>query len=164
MLLLNAAIDPGAGGSDGDGPGRTGGAGRRDGGRGAVGRREIRTGARVARILVSEGRAVGVVLESGEEIAGAAVISNADPRRTLLGLVDPVELDPGFLTKVRNYRARGTVAKVHLALGALPVFRGVAERQRPSRPHPDRAGHRLSRARVRRLEVRRDPRASRTST
>jgi phytoene dehydrogenase-like protein len=40
--------------------------------------------------------------------------------------VDPVELDPGFLQKVRNYRARGTVAKVHLALNGLPTFTGVA--------------------------------------
>ena len=47
------------------------------------------------------------------------MISNADPRRTLLELVDPVELDPGFLTKIRNYRMPGTVAKLDLALRAL---------------------------------------------
>lgn len=86
---------------------------------------EIRTGARVQRILVREGKAAGVVLDSGEEIAARAVVSNADPRRTLLNLVDPVELDPGFLTKVRNYRARGTVAKVHIAAGSLPAFTGA---------------------------------------
>jgi phytoene dehydrogenase-like protein len=39
--------------------------------------------------------------------------------------VDPVELDPGFLGKARNYRARGTVAKVHLALASLPAFTAV---------------------------------------
>ena len=58
------------------------------------------------------------------------VVSSADPRRTFLDLVDPVELDPGFLTKIRNYRCRGTVAKVNLALGGLPAFPGVAESRR----------------------------------
>jgi phytoene dehydrogenase-like protein len=86
---------------------------------------EIRTNARVVRILVREGRAAGVVLDSGEEILGDSVVSGADPRRTFLDLVDPVELDPGFLAKARNIRARGTVAKVHLALGELPTFTGV---------------------------------------
>jgi phytoene dehydrogenase-like protein len=87
---------------------------------------EIRTNARVARVLVHEGKASGVVLDNGEEIQARAVVSNADPRRTFLELLDPIELDPSFLTKVRNFRARGSVAKVHLALGALPTFTGAA--------------------------------------
>jgi phytoene dehydrogenase-like protein len=86
---------------------------------------KIRTGAPVSRILVENGAARGVILEDGEEIAARAVISNADPRRTLLHLVEPTELDPDFITKVRNYRSSGTAAKVNLALSALPAFRGV---------------------------------------
>src|SRR5262245_22001214 len=39
---------------------------------------EIRTGAPVGRILVERGRAVGVALESGEEIRSRLVLSNAD--------------------------------------------------------------------------------------
>jgi phytoene dehydrogenase-like protein len=87
---------------------------------------EIRTGAAVARITVRDRHAAGVVLEDGTEIEGSAVISNVDPRRTFLGLLDSMDLDPGFLTKVRNYRCPGTTAKVNLALGSLPSFRGVA--------------------------------------
>jgi len=83
---------------------------------------EIRTNAGVRRIKVKEGRATGVTLSSGEDLQARAVVSNADPRRTLLELVDPVELDPGFLTRVRSYRAAGTVAKINLALSELPVF------------------------------------------
>ena len=82
----------------------------------------IRTGADVQRIRIKDGRAVGVTLASGEELVARAVVSNADPRRTLLNLVDPVELEPGFLQRVRNYRAPGTVCKINLALSALPVF------------------------------------------
>jgi len=81
---------------------------------------EIRTAARVQQVLVKDGRAVGVRLASGEEIEARAVISNADPRNTFLNLVDPVELTPGFLNKVRNYRSSGVSAKVNLALSALP--------------------------------------------
>jgi phytoene dehydrogenase-like protein len=83
---------------------------------------EIRTGAGVAGIGARNGSAAGVVLEGGEEIAARAVVSSADPRRTLLGLVDPVHLDPDFVVKMRNYRCAGTAAKVNLALSGLPAF------------------------------------------
>ena len=83
---------------------------------------EIRTNAEVASVSVTDGKAVGVVLTGGEEIPARAVISNADPRTTFLKLVDPAEFDPSVLNKIRNYRAKGTVAKIHLALSALPQF------------------------------------------
>jgi len=83
---------------------------------------EVRTGAGVGRVLVKGGRAAGVVLDGGEEVAARAVVSNADPRTTFLRLVDPTELDPDFLTKIRNYRSTGAAAKVNLALAGLPSF------------------------------------------
>ncbi|HKD18057.1 MAG TPA: NAD(P)/FAD-dependent oxidoreductase, partial [Thermoanaerobaculia bacterium] len=83
---------------------------------------QIRTGATVARIATKDGATTGVVLSTGEEVPARAVVSNADPKRTLLGLVDPVDLDPDFLRKIRNYRSTGTIGKVHLALNALPAF------------------------------------------
>ena len=51
------------------------------------------------------------------------MLSGVDPKTTFLQLVDPAELAPEFATKVRNYRASGTVAKVNLALAALPASR-----------------------------------------
>ena len=86
---------------------------------------EIRTLADVANVRLVNGRACGVVLESGEEIQARAVVSNADPRRTFLKLVDPTELDPNFLMKMRGYRSLGAAAKVNLALDRLPSFSGV---------------------------------------
>jgi phytoene dehydrogenase-like protein len=86
---------------------------------------EIRTLTDVVSIQVKHGKAAGVVLASGEEISARVVISNADPRSTFLKLIDPSELDPSFFTKLRNYRAQGTVAKVNLALSALPKFAGT---------------------------------------
>jgi phytoene dehydrogenase-like protein len=83
---------------------------------------EIRTSADVKEVRVKDGGATGVVLASGQEIDAKAVISNADPRRTLLKLVDPMHLTPDFVMKLQNYRMPGTVAKVNLALSALPKF------------------------------------------
>ena len=83
---------------------------------------EIRTGSKVVRIQVNEGKAGGVVLESGEQIAAIGVVANTDPRRTFLKLVGPAELEPGFLMKVRSYRSIGAAAKVNLALSGLPAF------------------------------------------
>jgi phytoene dehydrogenase-like protein len=83
---------------------------------------EIRTGAEVSQILVKDGRVTGVALSGGEEIAAKAVISGADPRRTFLGLLDPVHLPPSFVVKMQNYRSKGTAAKLNLALDALPSF------------------------------------------
>jgi phytoene dehydrogenase-like protein len=82
----------------------------------------IRTNADVAGIRVKDGRAMSVALNDGEEIPARVVISNADPRHTFLRLVDPTDLDPDFLNKIRNYRSQGAAAKVNLALSGLPSF------------------------------------------
>jgi phytoene dehydrogenase-like protein len=88
---------------------------------------EIRTSCEVVSIKVKDGSAAGVVLANGDEIDARTVISNADPKRTLLGLVDPQYLEPSFLQKLQHYRMNGTVAKVNLALGGLPKFKSVDE-------------------------------------
>jgi phytoene dehydrogenase-like protein len=83
---------------------------------------QIRPGAEVVRISVREGRATGVVLANGEEIAASVVVSGADPKRTLLELVDPGWLDPALVRAVRAIRARGVVARLTLALDRAPGF------------------------------------------
>jgi phytoene dehydrogenase-like protein len=85
---------------------------------------EIRTSASVAAVVGADSDAPKVVLESGEEIGSRVVVSNADPRTTFLNLVDPVDLDPNFLSKMRNYRAPGAAGKINLALSGLPHFNG----------------------------------------
>jgi len=90
---------------------------------------EIRTNADVKQILVKSGAAIGVVLSTGEEIASKTVVSGADPRRTFLGLLDPVHLPPSFVVKMQHFRAQGTVAKLNLALDALPTFTALKQAQ-----------------------------------
>jgi phytoene dehydrogenase-like protein len=86
---------------------------------------EIRTAADVERIEISEEKASRAILKTGEEISARAVLSNVDPRTTFLKLVDPADLDPNFLLKIRNYRAIGVSAKINLALSGLPSFTGL---------------------------------------
>jgi phytoene dehydrogenase-like protein len=86
---------------------------------------DIRTSAGVQRILVDEKGARGVVLTNGEEIQSRLVASSADPRRTLLGLVDPAHLAPEFLQRVEHIRMRGTLSKVNYAVSAIPNFTGL---------------------------------------
>ena len=125
VLMMNAAADPVPGGSSvfvKGGPGALT-AAMADAARRAGA--EIRTGTGVSHILARDGKATGVVLSDGTEITARAVISNVDPRQTFLRLVDPMDLDPTFLTRIRNYRMPGTTSKINLALGALPVFPAI---------------------------------------
>jgi phytoene dehydrogenase-like protein len=82
---------------------------------------EIRTGAGVDRIVIREGRAAGVRV-GGQTISAQRVVSAVDPKTTFLSLIEPFDLTPDFGAKMHNYRAAGTVAKVNLAVAALPAF------------------------------------------
>jgi phytoene dehydrogenase-like protein len=89
---------------------------------------EIRTSADVARIDVAGDAASGITLTSGEQIAARAVVSGAEPKRTLLGLLDPMHLAPDFVHHVQNIRTHGTLAKVNYAVSAQPRFTGLSTR------------------------------------
>jgi phytoene dehydrogenase-like protein len=83
-------------------------------------------GAEVARITVQKGRVRGVVLSSGDEIAAPLVASRADPRRTLLALLEPGWLDPDIVAAVRHIRSRGITARVTLDLDRVPGLAPLA--------------------------------------
>ncbi|HXE74708.1 MAG TPA: NAD(P)/FAD-dependent oxidoreductase [Candidatus Xenobia bacterium] len=85
----------------------------------------IRTEAEVSKILVRDGRAEGVVLAGGEEIRARVVISNADPKRTFLGLVGEAALEPEFARAVKAIRMEGCSMKINLALDRLPSFKAI---------------------------------------
>ncbi len=91
---------------------------------------KIRLNAEVATITSRDGRATGVVLADGEEIQARSVVSGADPKRTLLGLLDPVALGPSLGWRAGNIRTPGVVAKVNLALRALPRFIAAVDDER----------------------------------
>ena len=81
---------------------------------------EIRTESPVARVIVEGGRATGVVLDGGDEIRAPVVVSNADPKRTMLGMVDVRDLPEDYVNALRAFICEGTSIKVARAVGELP--------------------------------------------
>jgi phytoene dehydrogenase-like protein len=84
---------------------------------------EIRTSAEIAQIIVRDGEAQGVVLSNGDELRARMVISNADPKRTFLSLMEARHLEPDFRREIENIRCEGASVKINLALDDLPNFR-----------------------------------------
>ena len=84
---------------------------------------EIRTKAGIARILLKNGRAIGVVTESGDEVYGEIVSSSVDPNLTFLKMIGEHDLPDEFVEEVKRYKFRGSSGKVNLALDALPEFK-----------------------------------------
>jgi len=96
---------------------------------------ELRTNAGVSQVLVKNGKAAGVVLESGEELHSGIVVSNLDAKRTFTKIMDRNDLPPGIFEKAEKFKIRGSSGKVNIALSALPKFTGV-----PDNRYIDRGG------------------------
>lgn len=83
---------------------------------------EIRTSAPVAKIVIEQGRAVGVRLETGDTIRARCVLSNCEPKRTFLGLIDEVHLESEFRADIAGWRTESGSFRMNLALRELPDF------------------------------------------
>ena len=164
LLLLNAAIDPAPGGSSvtiKGGPGALTSAmaqAAREAGA------EIRTGAAVARVSVRDGRATGVILEDGDGDPGigGGVECRSPPHLPGTGGSD--RAGPGLPGKNPALPVPRDGRKGEPGADGLPGFPGRREPGHSPRPASHRARHRLPRARVRRVEVRRDLCRNRIST
>ena len=88
---------------------------------------EIRTNAGVDTITVKNGKAVGVVLDNGDELHADIVVSNMDAKRTFTQCMDKNDLPPGIYDKAKNFKIRGSSGKVNIALSGLPKFNNVPD-------------------------------------
>ena len=84
---------------------------------------EIRTEARVKKIVVRSGRAVGVVLDDGQELRAPVVVSCIHPQIAFLDLVDRHELPPDFVWDIERWKTRSGVVKINVAISELPDFK-----------------------------------------
>lgn len=95
---------------------------------------DIRVESPVRQINVTNGTVRGVTLESGDVIDASIVVSNADPKRTFIKLVDSSDLSSEFLRDVANIRMNGPAGKVNFVLSeepnvtGMPADRGKTER------------------------------------
>ena len=87
----------------------------------------VRCEADVSVIRTGRGSLEGVGLASGEEIDAGIVASSADPKQTLLRLLDPAEVGPTLGWRADHIRASGVVAKVTLVLDGLPAIGGAED-------------------------------------
>ena len=83
---------------------------------------EIRTEVPVSHVKINNGKAVGVVLDNGDEIDSKIVISNLDPNRTYLKMIGEDNLDDDIVTEIKRFKLRGSSGKVNFALSGLPQF------------------------------------------
>lgn len=95
------------------------------------------TGAPVAEIMVTGGKAEGVRLTDGRTFRAKAVMSNADPKRTLGKLVPEKALSSDFRGKVARIDTRGSMARLHLLIDELPHYIGFLD----AKPGPQHRGH-----------------------
>jgi phytoene dehydrogenase-like protein len=90
----------------------------------------ILTDAPVAAIIAGESAGPAVVLEGGDVIRAKAVVSNADPKRTLAlcqaGGGDAPAGFGAFADKIAGWRSESPVVKLNCALGRLPTFTAAA--------------------------------------
>jgi phytoene dehydrogenase-like protein len=83
---------------------------------------EIRLSAPVHHVLVTNGDAIGVVLDNGDNLLGSVVLSTVDARTTFFKMVGRDQLPTEFAADLDRYKFRGTSGKVNLALDGLPDF------------------------------------------
>ncbi len=88
---------------------------------------EISLEAPVERVLVDNGKAVGVRLESGEEIAAARVIANVGPKLLYGRMVDSADLPSDFARRIKGYKVGSGTFRMNVALSELPHFSALPE-------------------------------------
>ena len=86
---------------------------------------EIICDADVDRVVVKGGKVTGVALINGDEYHSDVVVSNLDPRRTFLDVMDAADLPADVVTKAQNFKIRGSSGKLNIALDGLPTFNGL---------------------------------------
>ncbi len=106
----------------------------------------------VTQVLVANGRAHGVLLADGREVAADVVVSNLNPRLLFDKLMPASELSSSFRQAIAGHRSDSGTLRMNVALSELPDFsclpgRTVAEHHcsgvliTPSLDYMDRAYH-----------------------
>ncbi|QIG80162.1 phytoene desaturase family protein [Stakelama tenebrarum] len=81
----------------------------------------------VTKVLVDGDRATAVRLESGEEIAGKAIVANVGPKLLYERMMDPADLPADFLRRMHSFKAGSGTFRMNVALSELPRFSALPE-------------------------------------
>ena len=88
---------------------------------------EISLESPVERVLVDGGKAVGVRLVGGEEIAADTVIANVGPKLLYEHMIAPSDLKPEFVRRMKGFKAGSGTFRMNVALSELPRFTCLPE-------------------------------------
>jgi phytoene dehydrogenase-like protein len=88
---------------------------------------EISLEAPVSRVLVDGGKAVGVKLVGGEEIAAARVIANVGPKLLYERMFGEGDIAPEFRRRIKAFKAGSGTFRMNVALSELPRFTCLPE-------------------------------------
>jgi phytoene dehydrogenase-like protein len=91
---------------------------------------QIEVDSEVTRICVEGGQATGAVTADGREFHARSVLSNADPQRTYLEIVEKEKLPVDFLADIKAIQISSPVMKLNLALERLPEYTAAGNDQR----------------------------------
>ena len=80
------------------------------------------TEAEVRRIVVDKEKCQGVVTADGREAFAPVILSGADPKRTFLEMLDPLDVPEELVAEVRRIRFASGSVKINVAAGGLPDF------------------------------------------
>ena len=86
---------------------------------------EVVCDADVDQIIVKNGVTKGVALKNGNEYYADIVVSNLDPKRTFLDIMDKNDLPEELVKKAEHFKIRGSSGKLNIALDGLPTFTAI---------------------------------------
>lgn len=109
---------------------------------------KVEVNAPVEEVVVEGGKARGVRLAGGLTIDADVVVSNADPVRSLIGLLGDGVLDEETVTAVERIDQRGSMARIHLLIDELPQYLGFED----ASEGPQHRGHQMLGASVENFE------------
>jgi len=87
----------------------------------------MHTNSTVESVLCDGGRVSGVVLKDGTSVEAPVVVATCDPKTTFGSLIPAPVVGPRLMDAITNFRARGTVAKVNLAVRGEFAIEGVSD-------------------------------------
>ena len=84
---------------------------------------EILLNTKVKNLQITNNKVSKVMLENGKELFAETVISNLDPKSTFFSLIGAQTLETDQIRRVKNYRQKGNVANVLIALENEPIIK-----------------------------------------
>jgi len=98
----------------------------------------VRTNAAVQKVMIKDGKAEGVVLESGEQVkAKKAVVLGLNIKQIFPKMVEGAQLPPNFIPQVQRLRAQRTQYLTwHLAVNQAPKYKADGDVDRGFQVQP----------------------------